>query len=182
VTAVQAPMWIRVIVGVIGGAALVLCAVCFLAPEKPFGPDAYHTLTRVPIGLLGALSFGVGVSAIVAARRADAGVLRSVAMTMFLAAALMPMVIIYNIGAFDQVDTSGRNAFVLSGLVIVCLGLPLLLSLLVLRRLGPGSLMTQSQPLLGRVAQRNPDENESVLNPGQSPTDAFAEAPADDVP
>ena len=36
-----------------------------------FGMDAFRTLARVPIGVLGAMCFGIGVMAIVAALRAD---------------------------------------------------------------------------------------------------------------
>jgi hypothetical protein len=112
---------------------LLFSVLCFVAPEILFGVDAYRTLTGVPIGLLGAATFGVATSALSAAMKTDIP-LRSTAMSMFLAAALVPPVIAYNIGAFDGIATSGVRALSLSLLCIVGISLPLLLSLLVLHR------------------------------------------------
>ena len=134
-TTVQAPGWIRITVGLVGAAGLVLSAVCFLAADVVFGADAFRTLARVPIGLLGAMCFGIGAMAIVAALQDRILVLQFAAHTLFLAAALAPMVFVYNVGAFDQVDTAGSRTFVLSAFVIACVCLPLLLSLLVLHRI-----------------------------------------------
>jgi len=134
-TTLQAPGWIRIAVGLVGGAVLVLSAMCFLASDVMFGTDAFRTLARVPIGLLGATCFGIGAMAIVAALQADVLVLQFAARTLFLAAALAPMVFVYDVGAFDQVDTAGSRTFVLSALIIACVCLPLLLSLLVLHRI-----------------------------------------------
>ena len=134
-TTLQAPGWIRIAVGLVGGAGLVLSAMCFLASDVMFGTDAFRTLARVPIGLLGAVCFGIGAMAIVAALQADVLVLQFAARSLFLAAALVPMVFVYNVGAFDQVDTAGSRTFALSALVIACVCLPLLLSLLVLHRI-----------------------------------------------
>jgi hypothetical protein len=133
-TSPQAPGWIRITVGLIGAAGLVLSAVCFLAADVIFGADAFRTLARVPIGLLGATCFGIGAMAIVAALQARILELQFAARALFLAAALAPMVFVYNVGAFDQVDTAGSRTFVLSALVIACVCLPLLLSLLVMHR------------------------------------------------
>jgi len=108
---------------------------CFLASDVMFGTDAFRTLARVPIGLLGATCFGIGAMAIVAALQADVLVLQFAARALFLAAALVPMVFVYNVGAFDQVDTAGTRTFALSALVIAGVCLPLLLSLLVLHRI-----------------------------------------------
>jgi hypothetical protein len=135
VTTLQAPGWIRITVGLVGGAGLVLSAVCFLAADLVFGADGFRTLARVPIGLLGATCFGIGAMAIVAALGRDILVLQFSVRTLFLAAALVPMVFVYNVGAFDQVDTAGSRTLVLSALVIACVCLPLLLSLLVLHRI-----------------------------------------------
>jgi len=135
VTTLQAPGWIRITVGLVGGASLVLSAVCFLAADLVFGADGFRTLARVPIGLLGATCFGIGATAIVAALGRDILVLQFSVRTLFLAAALVPMVFVYNVGAFDQVDTAGSRTFVLSALIIACVCLPLLLSLLVLHRI-----------------------------------------------
>jgi hypothetical protein len=134
-TTVQAPGWIRITVGLIGAAGVVLSAVCFLAADVIFGADAFRTLARVPIGLLGASCFGIGAMAIVAAVQARILELQFAARVLFLAAALAPMVFVYNVGAFDQVDTAGSRTFVLSALVIACVCLPLLLSMLVLHRI-----------------------------------------------
>ena len=73
--------------------------------------------------------------AIVAALQARILVLQFAARTLFLAAALAPMVFVYTVGAFDQVNTAGSRTFVLSALVIACVCLPLLLSLRVLHRI-----------------------------------------------
>jgi hypothetical protein len=134
-TTVQAPGWIRITVGLAGAAGLVLSAVCFLAADVIFGADAFRTLARVPIGLLGATCFGIGTMAIVAALQAGTLELQFAARTLFLAVALAPMVFVYNVGAFDQVDTAGSRTFVLSALVIACVCLPLLLGLVVLHRI-----------------------------------------------
>jgi len=134
-TTLQALGWIRMTVGLVGAAGLVLSAVCFLAADVIFGTDAFRTLARVPIGLLGATCFGIGAVAIVAAVQARILVLQVAARTLFLAAALTPMVFVYNVGAFDQVDTAGSRTFVLSALIIACVCLPLLLSLLMLHRI-----------------------------------------------
>jgi hypothetical protein len=66
-TTLQPPGWIRVTIGLIGAAGLALSATCFLAADVIFGADAFRTLARVPIGLLGAMCFGLGTMAIVAA-------------------------------------------------------------------------------------------------------------------
>lgn len=134
-TADRPPRWIRGIIAALGCAALVVSGLYFFAPEILFGLDAYRTATRVPIGLLGAMACGLGVTAVMAAVEADTAVLRSVALAMLVAAALIPPVIIYNIGAFEQVDTSGARAFIIATSVIVGVSLPLLLSLRVLHRL-----------------------------------------------
>ena len=134
-TTLQPPGWIRITVGLVGGAGLVLGAVCFLAADVIFGTEAFRTLARVPIGLLGATCFGIGAMAIVAALQARILVLQFAARTLFLAAALAPMVFVYNVGAFDQVATAGSRTFALSAVVIACVCLPLLLSLLVLHRI-----------------------------------------------
>jgi len=96
-TTAQAPGWIRITVGLVGAAGLVLSAVCFLAADVIFGTDAFRTLARVPIGLLGATWFGIGAMAIVAALQARVLVLQFAARTLFLATALAPMVFVYNI-------------------------------------------------------------------------------------
>jgi hypothetical protein len=134
-TTMHAPGWIRITVGLVGAAGLVLSAVCFLAADVIFGADAFRTLARVPIGLLGAMCFGIGALAIVAALQGGTLELQFGARTLFLATALAPMVFVYNVGAFDQVDTAGSRTFVLSALVIACVCLPLLVSLVVLHRI-----------------------------------------------
>src|SRR6266568_4708737 len=119
-TTIRSPRWIRIISATIGCAALVLSGICFFAPHLLFGLDVYRTLTRLSLGLLGALAAGLGITVVLA---------------MFIASALTPPIIIYNIGAFDQMDTSGVQAFSVAGVVILGVCLPLLLSLLVLQRL-----------------------------------------------
>ena len=130
-----APKWIRFTIATMGAWTLLFSVLCFVAPERLFGVDAYRTLTGVPIALLGAVTFGLAASALVAARRGNIHVMRSTAMNMFLAAALVPPVIAYNIGAFDAISTSGVWALSLSVTFIAGVSLPLLLSLLVLNRL-----------------------------------------------
>src|SRR6266436_4848134 len=102
-TTLQAPGWIRITVGLVGGAGLVLSAVCFLAADVIFGADAFRTLARVPSGLLGATCFGIGAMAIVAAPQARIQVLQFAARTLFLAAALAPMVFVYNVARVNRV-------------------------------------------------------------------------------
>jgi hypothetical protein len=134
-TPMRAPRWIRVVSAAVGCAALVLSGFCFFAPELLFGVDAYHLLTRVAVGLLGATSGGLGVMAVMAAVEGEVAVLRAVVLALFIALALFPPVVLYNIGAFNQTDPSGWWAFGLVGAMIVGVSLPLLLSLLVLNRL-----------------------------------------------
>lgn len=133
-TALRAPGWIRIVSAATGGAALVLSGVCFFGPELVFGADAYHLLTRVATGLLGALASGLGVAAVTAAAEGDPVALRPVVRAQFIAAALIPPVVIYNIGAFNQTDPTGFRAFAIAGGVILIVCLPLLLSLRVLNR------------------------------------------------
>ena len=130
-----APKWVRFTIATVGAGTLLFSVLCFVAPERLFGVDAYRTLTGVPIALLGAVTFGLAASALVAARRGNIHVMRSTAMNMFLAAALVPPVITYNIGAFDAISTSGVRALSLSVTFIAGISLPLLLTLLVLNRL-----------------------------------------------
>jgi uncharacterized membrane protein len=130
-----APKWIRFTIATAGAGTLLFSVLCFVAPERLFGVDAYRTLTGVPIALLGIVTFGLAASALVAARRGNIHVMRSTAMNMFLAAALVPPVITYNIGAFDAISTSGVRALSLSVTFIAGISLPLLLTLLVLNRL-----------------------------------------------
>ena len=134
-TPMRAPRWIRVVSAAVGCAVLVLSGFCFFAPELLFGVDAYHLLTRVAVGLLGATSGGLGVIAVMAAVEGEVAVLRAVVLALFIALALFPTVVIYNIGAFNQTDPAGWRAFGLVGALIVGISLPLLLSLLVLNRL-----------------------------------------------
>jgi len=134
-TPMRAPRWIRVVSAAVGCAALVLSGFCFFGPELLFGVDAYHLLTRVAVGLLGATAGGLGVMAVTAAVEGEVAVLRAVVLALFIASALIPPVVIYNIGAFNQTDPSGWRAFGLVGAMIVGVSLPLLLSLLVLNRL-----------------------------------------------
>ena len=107
-----------------GAGTLLLSVLCFVAPARLFGVDAYRTLTGVPIGLLGAVTFGLAASALAAATGANIHVMRSTAMNMFLAAALIPPVITYNIGAFDAISTSGVRALSLSVTFIAGVSLP----------------------------------------------------------
>ena len=130
-----APKWIRFTIAAVGAGTLLFSVLCFVAPERLFGVDAYRTLTGVPIALLGAVTFGLSASALVAARRGNIHVMRSTAMNLFLAAALVPPIITYNIGAFDAIATSGVRALSLSVTFIAGISLPLLFTLLVLNRL-----------------------------------------------
>jgi len=130
-----APKWVRFTIATVGAGTLLFSVLCFVAPERLFGVDAYRTLTGVPIALLGAVTFGLSASALVAARRGNIHVMRSTAMNLFLAAALVPPIITYNIGAFDAIATSGVRALSLSVTFIAGISLPLLLTLLVLNRL-----------------------------------------------
>jgi hypothetical protein len=131
----RAPRWTRIVSAAVGGAALVVSGGSFFAPEHLFGVDAYHLLTRVAIGLLGATAGGLGVAAVVAAVEGDVAAVRAVVLAVLVAATLIPPVVIYSIGAFNQADPTGWLAFGVAGGVIAGVGLPVLLSLLVLNRL-----------------------------------------------
>jgi hypothetical protein len=130
-----APRWTRVVVGLLGLVTLVLATGCFVAPELLFGVDAFRTLTRVPIGLLGAGAVGVGVSALLAARSGELARLWATALPMLLASPLVPPVIGFNIGAFDQTGTSGFRTVTLVVAFSLLYASPLLAAMLVLRRI-----------------------------------------------
>ncbi len=131
----SSPRWIRVVSAAVGVAALVLGGLCFFASELLLGAEAYRLWTRTAVWLLGAAAAGLGVAAVAAAIEGDVAALRAAVLALFIAAAPIPPVVIYNIGAFNQTDPSGWRAFGLAGGVIVGVSLPLLLSLLVLNRL-----------------------------------------------
>jgi len=105
-----APTWTRTVVALLGFATLVFGSICFIRSELLFGVDAFRTLARVPIGLLGAGTVGLGVSALVAAGSGDVLRLRATGLPMLLASILVPHVIGFNIGALsvftDETPTS----------------------------------------------------------------------------
>ncbi|WP_437611033.1 hypothetical protein WMF20_04620 [Sorangium sp. So ce834] len=133
-TPARAPAWIRVVIGALGAASFALGLACFVMPARLFGPDAYRTLARVPIGLLGAMAIGVALGAARAMRHATVDAVRTVAVTMFGAAVLVPPVVTFNIGAFGNL-TSAARAFMIAALVVAFVSVPLLLSLRVLKRM-----------------------------------------------
>ncbi|XXY44307.1 hypothetical protein WME91_30305 [Sorangium sp. So ce269] len=133
-TSARAPAWIRVVIGALGAASFALGVACFVMPARLFGPDAYRTLARVPIGLLGAMTIGIALGAARASRHATVDAVRTVAVTMLGAAVLVPPVVTFNIGAFDNL-TSGTRAFAIAALVVAFVSVPLLLSLRVLKRM-----------------------------------------------
>ncbi|WP_157906351.1 hypothetical protein [Sorangium cellulosum] len=130
----RAPAWIRVVIGALGAASFALGLACFLMPARLFGPDAYRTLARLPIGLLGAVTIGVALGTARALRNGNVDAVRTVAVTMLGAAILVPPVVTFNIGAFDNL-TSGTRSFAVAALVVAFVSVPLLLSLRVLKRL-----------------------------------------------
>lgn len=130
----KAPHWVCGIVGTLGLGTLTFGMLCFFAAPLLFGPDAYRTLARVPIGLLGAAASGFGVAALRAAFRNDPRDLRSLAIAMFTAAALVPPVVAFNIGAFDRIDTSGARTLLIVLGFVAFVTTPLHACLLVLKR------------------------------------------------
>ncbi|XYH97812.1 hypothetical protein ACMHYB_60350 [Sorangium sp. So ce1128] len=114
-------------------------------PARLFGPDAYRTLARVPIGLLGAMTIGIALGTARALRHATVDAVRTVAVTMFGAAILVPPVVTFNIGAFDNL-TSGTRAFTIAALVVAFVSVPLLLSLRVLKRMYRAADPRESRP------------------------------------
>ena len=144
-TPARAPAWIRVVIGALGAASFALGLACFAMPARLFGPDAYRTLARVPIGLLGAMTIGVALGTARALRQATVDALRTVAVTMFGAAVLVPPVVMFNIGAFDNL-TSGSRALTIVALVVAFGSVPLLLSLRVLKRMSRAADPRASRP------------------------------------
>lgn len=130
-----APIWTRVLIGVLGTVALVVALLCFLAPGLLLGIDAYRSLTRASLGLFGATLGGLGTVAMTAARDGSATAVRSSAQGWLVLTVLATAVVIYNIGAFSQTDTTGIRAFGLAGGIVLGIGLPSLLILSVLHRL-----------------------------------------------
>jgi MFS family permease len=129
------PRSTRWVLGALGFTTAVFGAACFVAAPALFGADAYRTLARVPIGLLGATSIGLGIPALRASIHHDAREMRSVAMAMFVAAVFVPPVVGFNIGAFDRIDTSGTRTLFLVLTFVAVIATPLLASLLTLNRL-----------------------------------------------
>lgn len=131
------PTWTRVLTGVLGTVALVMALLCLLVPGLLLGPDAYRSLTRASLGLFGAALGGLGAVAMTAAWDGSATAVRSSAQGWLVLTALATAVVIYNIGAFSQTDTTGIRAFGLAGGIVLGVGLPSLLILSVLHRLRP---------------------------------------------
>lgn len=129
------PRWVGVAVGAAGLTCLALGVMCFWSAPTLFGVDAYRTLARVPIGLLGALATGVGGAAVMASLRGDARGMHTIVAAMFFAAALVPPVVGFNVGAFDRIDTAGARTLSIVVIVVVLLATPLHACLRVLRRL-----------------------------------------------
>jgi MFS family permease len=129
------PRWTRAIVGVLALATVAFGAMCFLAAPTLFGADAYRTLARVPIGLLGAAATGLGTAALFTSIKGDARGMRSLVIAMFVAAAFVPSVVGFNIGAFDRIDTAGMRTLSLVLAFVVSVAMPLHACLLVLNRL-----------------------------------------------
>jgi hypothetical protein len=139
-----APAWTRAVVGLLGLTTLAFGILCFLAADILFGLDAFRTLTRVPIGLLGACAVGVGASALIAARSGGVMRVRAAALPMLLAVPLVPPVIGFNIGAFDQTGTSGFRTLALVLAFSALYASPLVAVMLVLHRIHgrpPGARM-----------------------------------------
>jgi len=133
-----APSWTRTVVALLGFATLVFGSICFIRSELFFGVDAFRTLARVPIGLLGAGTVGLGVSALMAACSGDVLRLRATGLPMLLASLLVPPVIGFNIGAFDQTGTSGFRALAVVVVFSAFFASPLLAAMLVLKRISRG--------------------------------------------
>ncbi|WP_437672960.1 hypothetical protein [Sorangium sp. So ce131] len=121
-------------IGAVGAAVFALGLACFVMPARLFGPDAYRTLARLPIGLLGAVAIGIALGTARALRHATVDAVHTAAATMLGAAILVPPVVMFNIGALDNL-TTGTRAFTISVLVAAFVGAPLLLSLRVLKRM-----------------------------------------------
>jgi len=133
-----APTWTRTVVALLGFATLLFGTLCFVRSELLFGVDAFRTLARVPIGLLGAGTVGFGVSALMAAWSGDVLRLRATGLPMLLASILVPHVIGFNIGAFDQIGTSGFRALAVVVAFSAFYASPLLAAILVLKRIHKG--------------------------------------------
>ena len=112
-----------------------LGVLCFAAPTALFGPDSYRIPVRVSMGLLGAVAGGLGVAALLAAATGTSDTLRTVTSALLVVTAIAPAVVLYNIGYFDTVATSGVRALSLSVGIVLGAGVPLILNLGVLHRL-----------------------------------------------
>jgi hypothetical protein len=132
---VSAPHWTRAIVGALGLTTLVFGALCFFASPLLFGVDAYRTLARVPIGLLGAAALGLGAAGLLVAVKGEPHGMRSLVIAMFVTAAFVPPVVGFNIGAFDRIDTSGAPTLTVVLAFVALVATPLHACLLVLNRL-----------------------------------------------
>jgi hypothetical protein len=142
-----APRWTRTVVALLGFATLGFGSLCFVRAELLFGVDAFRTLARVPIGLLGASTIGLGVCALMAASSGEVARLRATGLPILLASLLVPPVIGFNIGAFDQTGTSGFRTLAVVAVFSAFFAAPLLLVMLVLNRVAAAS--TESLPKIG---------------------------------
>jgi hypothetical protein len=146
VTAVTAPRWTRIVLTAAGLAALALSWFSFFAPEVLFGADAYHLSTRVATGLLGATTAGLGATALLVSIDADVPAVRATILAFFIASALVPPVIVYNIGAFNQTDPTGWRAAIVAGGAILLISLPLMLALLAINRVHRATRPARRRP------------------------------------
>jgi hypothetical protein len=143
------PRWSRAVVGLLGAVVVALGVLCFAAPTALFGPDSYRIPVRVSIGLLGAVAGGLGVAALLAAAIGTSDTLRTMSSALLVVTTIAPAVVLYNIGYFDTVATSGVRALSLSVGIVVGAGVPLILNLRVLHRIRsqPAGSMEQEPAL-----------------------------------
>jgi NAD(P)-dependent dehydrogenase (short-subunit alcohol dehydrogenase family) len=143
------PRWSRAVVGLLGAVVVALGVLCFAAPTALFGPDSYRIPVRVSIGLLGAVAGGLGVAALLAAATGTSDTLRTMSSALLVVTTIAPAVVLYNIGYFDTVATSGVRALSLSLGIVLGAGVPLILNLRVLHRLRsqPAGSMEQEPAL-----------------------------------
>jgi hypothetical protein len=143
------PRWSRAVVGLLGAVVVALGVLCFAAPTALFGPDSYRIPVRVSIGLLGAVAGGLGVAALLAAATGTSDTLRTMSSALLVVTTIAPAVVLYNIGYFDTVATSGVRALSLSLGIVLGAGVPLILNLRVLHRIRsqPAGSMEQEPAL-----------------------------------
>ncbi len=130
------PLWIATVVLITGVLFTAFGGLCWTVPHLLFSSEGYRTVSRAVIGILGAMSMGVGLCTLLALCTRDlAAMLACLRITVFVLAS-GPAIAFFNLGAVEPLRfVTGINIFLLVGINLILLLLPASLALLGLRKL-----------------------------------------------